>query len=978
MPAPRVFTLFLCLCAAGLGWAQEPDGDRYFGSTIGGIRFEPESQPLPDEELRLLLAFREGQSLTRENIKQTIENLFRTGRFMDIAVEANPAAGGRADLTIRTTLNWFIGRVEFTGAAEPPSSGQLYNTTKLELGQQFDEGLINQAKENIGSALRLNGLYESSVEHEIRRDPDTQSVSIIFTVLPGRRARFTQPRFIGEAALPLNRLVRAANWDRWWRLFGWKTLNQGRVQSGIDRIRRAYLKSNYLMARVSLDGMIYQPGTVSAQPVVALEPGPVVEIRPSGARLSRSRIRQLVPVFQEQSVDRSLLLEGQRNIQQYFQTQGYFDAAVDFHIRDEAQRKFVDYAIVRGPRHRLVALQISGNRYFDLKTLRERMQSLPATFIRYRQGRFGSRLLEQDEASIRDLYRSNGFLDVKISHRVESAVQGKPNDEGVFLEIDEGPQTLVARIEFEGVNPERLDYVRSLLQTQEGQPYSEQSAGADRDLILNEYFNTGYSAASVEGVVQPAAEPHRMVVKFTVVEGRQLFVRRVMLGGLRTTDPMLIQQRLQLTSGAPLSQGAMLDTQRRLYDLGIFARVDVAVQNPEGSEQSKLVLYQVEEARRWSVSGGVGAEITRIGGGIRSFDSPAGGNGFSPRVSLGVARSNLFGVGHTAALQTRLSSIQQRVLASYLAPQFRDSDRLSLTFNALFDDSRNVRTFNSRRWEGSVQLGQRLTRANSMQYRLTYRRVSVDQSTLKIEPQLIPLLSQPVRIGIASLTFIQDRRDDPVDARKGWYSTLDAGVSLRAFTSASDFWRLLGRNSSYHRLSRDIVFARTLTAGWLLPLTNIPARDVPLPERFFSGGANSHRGFPENQAGPRDLVTGFPVGGKALLMMGHELRFPLIGDNLSGVSYHDAGNVYRDLRSVHLRFQQRGLQDFSYMVHTFGLGVRYRTPVGPIRFDIGYSPNAPRFRGFRGTYEDLLFRRGVETLTRVNPIQFHISLGQAF
>ena len=858
------------------------------------------------------------------------------------------------------------------------STGQLHNSTKLDLGQPFDESLINQAKESISSALRLNGLYQSTVDHEIRRDPETQSVSILFTVLPGRRARFTQPTFTGVSALPTSRLVRASNWDHWWGLFGWKTLNQTRVQSGIDRMRRAYLKSNYLMARVSLDGMIYQPNLVTAVPVVSLDPGPVVDVRSSGARISRSRLRQLVPVFQEQSVDRSLLLEGQRNIEQYFRTQGYVDAAVDFSIRDEAKRKFIDYAVTRGPRHRLVRLEVTGHRYFDLKTIRERMQALPATFIRYRQGRFGSRLLDQDEASLRDLYRSNGFLAAKVSHRVDSAVQGQPNDEAVFFTIEEGPQTLVSRVDLEGVNPERLDYLRALLETQEGQPYSEQSIGADRDRLLNEYLNNGYTGASVENFVQPAVEPNRIAVRFAVVEGTQLFVRRVMVGGLRTTDPMLIQRRLQLAPGDALSQGAMLDTQRRLYDLGIFARVDVALQNPEGLESSKLLLYQVEEARRWSVSGGVGAEITRIGGGIRSFDSPAGGNGFSPRVSLGLARSNLFGVGHTAGIQTRLSSIQQRVLASYLAPQFRDSDKLNLTFNALFDDSRNVRTFNSRRWEGSAQLGQRLTRASSMQYRLTYRRVSVDETTLKIEPQLIPLLSQAVRIGIASLTFIQDRRDDPVDARKGWYTTVDAGVSLRAFTSASDFWRLLGRNSSYHRLNRDLVLARTLTAGWLLPLTSIPARDVPLPERFFSGGANSQRAFPENQAGPRDLVTGFPIGGKALLMMGTELRYPLIGDNLSGVLYHDAGNVYKDLGSLNLRARQRDLQDFNYMVHTVGLGFRYRTPVGPIRFDIGYSPNAPRFRGFRGTYEDLLFRRGVETLTRVNPFQFHISLGQAF
>jgi outer membrane protein assembly factor BamA len=273
-----------------------------------------------------------------------------------------------------------------------------------------------------------------------------------------------------------------------------------------------------------------------------------------------------------------------------------------------------------------------------------------------------------------------------------------------------------------------------------------------------------------------------------------------------------------------------------------------------------------------------------------------------------------------------------------------------------------------------MQLGQRLSRANSLQYRLSYRRSSVKD--LKISPQLIPLLSQPVRVTQFSTSFIQDRRDDPVDTHHGIYNTIDAGVSLPVLGTATDFTRLLLRNSTYHRLSRDVVLARTMQFGFIQRLSGVP--EIPLAERFFAGGASSQRAFPDNQAGPRDLETGFPLGGTALLFHSTELRFPLLGDNVGGVLFHDMGNVYTNIKTMSFRFRQRNIQDFDYMVHAVGFGIRYRTPVGPIRVDFSFSPNSPRFHGFKGTLDELLANKGTLTDQRINQFQFHFSLGQTF
>jgi len=252
---------------------------------------------------------------------------------------------------------------------------------------------------------------------------------------------------------------------------------------------------------------------------------------------------------------------------------------------------------------------------------------------------------------------------------------------------------------------------------------------------------------------------------------------------------------------------------------------------------------------------------------------------------------------------------------------------------------------------------------------------------------LVPLLSQPDRVTQFSMSFIQDRRDDPIDTHHVIYNTVNAGVSLPVLGTSTDFTRLLLRNSSYHRVSRTVVLARTVQFGYIQRLAGLS--QIPLAERFFAGGASSQRAFPDNQAGPRDTETGFPLGGTALLFHSTELRFPLLGDNVGGVLFHDMGNVYTDIRSMSFRFRQRDIRDFDYMVHAVGFGIRYRTPVGPLRVDFSVSPNSPRFKGFQGTLEQLLACdprlppeqlppacRGVPQ--RISQFQFHFSLGQTF
>jgi outer membrane protein assembly factor BamA len=426
----------------------------------------------------------------------------------------------------------------------------------------------------------------------------------------------------------------------------------------------------------------------------------------------------------------------------------------------------------------------------------------------------------------------------------------------------------------------------------------------------------------------------------------------------------------------------MLNTQKRLYDLGIFSQVDTAVQNPESSDREKNVLVNVQEARRYTFNYGLGLEF-QTGQPSSNTSKPLGETGISPRVSFGVTRLNFRGRNHTVTLKANVGGLQQRGLISYDAPRWFNDPNWRLTFTGFYDNTVDVTTFTSQRLEGSVQAEQTINKTSIMIYRLTYRRVRASNLLKTISPSQIPLLSQPTRVGIPNFSYIRNKRDNDLETTKGNYSTIDGGVADSHFGSETDFGRLLIQNSTYYSIGRKrnsdkkFVLARSTRIGVETPFGNTfmpqPGAEclepqpgqpacLPLAERFFIGGGNSHRGFGLNQAGPRDPNTGFPLGGTALFVNNIELRMPpptlpFFQDNISFAIFHDAGNVFtngHDLFHNLLRWSQKDPDlcqhlatatqcDYSYISHAIGVGVRYKTPVGPVRFDFGYNLNPPAF-----------------------------------
>jgi outer membrane protein assembly complex protein YaeT len=937
--------------------------------------------------LRGLVLVKEGEPLEPDGLRESIRVLYATGRFSSLHVEAAPASGGGITLTFVSTENYFNGDVNVVGLnpKTSPKPHQLVNASKLDLGALFAEDNLKLSMEHMSKVLADHGYYQAAITYDLAPHEDTRQMDVVFHVTPGDVARVGTVKIEGDAGIEQAQIQQITKLKPGSKV---KTAEQTRA---LDRLRKHYQKNQHLEAQVSLTSKEYNPASNTLDFVFEVEQGAKVVILAEGAKIRGGEMKKLIPVYQENAVDDDLLNEGRRNLRNYLQTQGYFDATVEVErqtVPDDNQVNIV-YRINHGEKHALAAILIAGNKYFDEETIRERLSVQTKNWV-ITNGRFSQRMVADDVASIKGLYQSNGFQEVKVEANVEDDYESQKGELAVVYRITEGPQTLVKNLVIEGNSAFPEEQFAPLLSSVPGQPFSQADLVSDRDALTYFYYNRGYPDMQFESsATLVAGEPYRVNVTYKIAEGQRVNVSQLIVTGTENTRPYIVNKQIRIRPDDPLSQAAMVDSQRRLYNLGIFNEVDMAVQNPEGIEPQKNVLFNLSEAPRWTFRYGGGIEFAT--GNTPTINNPQGQAGVSPNGVLEITRLNLFGRDQTLSFRARYGLLTRRALISYDAPRLMSRETWDFTLSAFYDNTVNVNTFTSERLEGSIGAEQRYSRSTTFLYRLTYQRVKVDPDSLVIDPALIPLYSKPVTIAMPSMTWVRDRRDNPVDTHKGSYNLLDLGLATSALGSESNFGKILFQNSTYYTIHKKWVLARNTQIGIEHPYgTNYypggAATAIPLPELFFSGGGNSLRGFAINQAGPRDLQTGYPIGGQGLFVNNFELRtppvlLPFVGENMSLVLFHDMGNVFASpsqILSGMVRFQQPSLAacapahatvgcNFAYNPQAVGTGIRYKTPVGPVRGDVSYN--------FSPTNYPVRDQSKVETLSHWN---FFFSIGQTF
>jgi outer membrane protein assembly factor BamA len=968
------------------------------GLKVREIRFEGVTFG-PADALPKQIPQQAGELLDPEKVRQSLRRLFASGRYRTIGV-SGIRNGDAVTLIFSGPARYYVGRVRIDGVKTEQLTSLLEYSTNLNPGTPFVETAVPTATQLIRQTLAQNGYYQPMISVTTSADDANQQINITYRIDIGPQARIGQVSLEGhDPGLTLEEFEKKS------KLKAGRKVTRETTSNALSRLRAQYQKKDRLEATVALQKSTYDQPKKRLNYDFHANQGPVVKVSIEGAKISRSRLHMLVPIFEEGTIDNDLLNEGTHNIHEFLEQQGYFDSTVSVKVTGaNTPSEQVVYSVERGAKHKVWSVTLKGNKYFDSDLLKERMQVQKADAY-LRSGRYSPVLVDSDISSIQALYRANGFNETTVTPAVEdidNGPDGKPLKTAqirVTLTIVEGPQQKFGKVDVTGVDAARATAVRGLLNSQQGQPFSLISLSGDRDAVLSYYLSNGFDQARVE-VKQSknAQDPKVTDVSINVTEGHQVFVDHVLVSGDTRTKPKVIDNTLELHAGDPLDQSALLDTQRRLYNLALFNEVNAAVQNPNGDAMRKNVLIQLTEAKRWDVTYGFGFEAqtgTPASGKISEASAillglnpsqtnltQEGSAGVSPRVSADVSRINLFGTDKSATLHTTYGLLEKVATLSFNNPHLLGNPSLTSTVSGGYTNVQNITTFKASTLQFDFRVTEKFRRTETFIYDFEYRRVAVDPNSLQISANLIPLLSQPVRVGGPGLTWFHDTRDpSPLDATKGSYTSVSEFLATSKFGSESDFNRVDLTNSTYYSFGkRKYVLARNTRLGFettfgknpnvsntscagVLLTTNATCDAVPLPERLYAGGATSHRGFPLNGAGPRDLQTGYPVGGTGALVNSTELRLPAetlpyVGDSLSFVLFHDMGNVFQNVSDIFpsvLRYHQPdeqtcadvsksiGTCNFNYFSHAAGVGARYRTPVGPIRVDFSYNLNPPKY-----------------------------------
>ncbi len=989
--------------------------------------------------LRSRLPQVEGAPLNRDNLKRTLRQLFATGLYDNVEVVGSREGDGVA-LVFRGQPRTFVGTVNVNGAKGANMNAQLQRASRLAPGTRFTQAKLTQALAQMRQMLADNGYNEPAITPSLAPHPEDQLVDVAFQVVSGPRTRVGSVEVAGNPGMSVDEFRHYAH------LKSGAHVDHDTRDKALSGVLKHYQKQQRLEAEIKLESQQYAANIKRTNYKFQATQGPVVKVQVEGVGLSEERVKRLIPIFEEGTVDEDLLNEGNRRLRDYYQSLGYFDVKVEHRQQENGSAQLlIQYTVDLGQRRRVERVTVEGNRYFDSATLQDLLNVHAAGGLD-RHGVYSQALVTSDVGALEAVYQNNGFSKVKVTAEtntpqtvradvpkpVSNGPHGKPVPLTVVYRIAEGEQQRVGSVVLDGAAHVEPKVLTAEMSTVAGQLLSPQNLAGDRDTLTTEYMSRGFDQVRVDVTEQnDPQDANKVDVVFHIHEGQQIFVRRVLVTGLHYTRPDTIAKAITLHPGDPLNQSALLDMQRNMYEFALFNEVNTAVQNPSGGETEKNILLQTIEARRWVLTYGAGfeAQTGTPQNNCRGYNAngvacnPNGKTAVSPRGLLSITRNNLFGREQSASVQGTYGLLEQQVNLVYQNPHFRGGHNFGLTFTGGYANSQDVTTYVASRLQGGIRWtqnfaapGSTLSRANTFIYEYNFRRVKVAATSLQVYPDEISELAAAVRVAGPGFTWIRDTRDAPMDAHQGTYTSFQEFLSAVPFGAEASFNRIDSSNSSFYTFDKQkFVLARNTRYAQIRAFGPAEGEMIPLPERLYAGGPTSLRGFPINAAGPRDPETGFPIGGAGTLANSTELRMPpptlpWLGNTVSFVLFHDMGNVFtnagdawvsalrlhqpdRDVCKVptpadtttnpptppvpsgpHTSTGVQGQCSFNYFSHAPGLGVRYHTPVGPVRLDFSYNLNPPIYP----VNVDYAHPQNTEHVGEAGHFNFFFSLGQTF
>ena len=629
--------------------------------------------------------------------------------------------------------------------------------------------------------------------------------------------------------------------------------------------------------------------------------------------LDEDKIREVLDLRPYTVIKEQALQENAQKIQMLYSDKGFAGTTVVAAVKPVSnQAADVIFEITEGEKVKIKKIEIEGNKALsddDIKGIMEVAEEKPwwtpslrniIGLIKGDAGILKNDALERDLARIAAYYHNYGYVDAKVGR---PKIRRDGADIFITIPVDEGERYGVGSIRIEEDYFNDDEKLLKDLKLKDNEYFSQQVLRKDIMALTSLYSDNGFAYCSITPII--TKDPEKKVVNITlkVNKGPKVYIDRIEIAGNTRTRDKVIRRELRVKELEPFSSSGLKKSQDRLRRLGYFE--DVNITPRKGRDKAHMDIdVQVKERQTGTFS---------IGAGYSSVDS---------LIFMGeISQRNFLGKGQTLSFKGILGASTQRYTLSFVEPYFRDT-RFSLGFD-LYNWEYEYDDYTKKSWGGALRFGYPIT--DNLRWYAGFRMDYTDLEDYGWDSSRYIQDSKDIETTRAASTgLIYDSRNRFFNPSRGWLNNISLEYAGGVFGGDAEFVKLEGSTSYYHSIWKELVGHLKLGAGYVKEGSS---GKLPVWERFFLGGLDSIRGYKYGWVSPKDPETDERIGGEYMGYIQTEMIFPLIeGMGLNGVVFYDMGNVW-----------EKGDIDLSDTRKSVGFGIRWLSPMGPLRIEYGYN-----------------------------------------